>query len=61
MEEDGGVGLLCSDLCQMSNVCETVVRTMSRKGKVIEEYRVLIGREKNGYQQARMHFERSSK
>jgi len=34
---------------------------MSRKGKVMEEYRVLIGREKNGYQQARMHFERSSK
>jgi len=30
---------------------------MSRKGKVMEEYRVLIGREKNGYQQARMHFE----
>ena len=27
----------------------------------MEEYRVLIGREKNGYQQARMHFERSSK
>lgn len=61
MEKDGGVGLPRSCLCQMSNVCETVVRTMSRKGKVMEEYRVLIGREKNGYQQARMHFERSSK